>query len=184
MTKIFALIGVFIVGLAITVAMLTTTTTTPENLFSIKYAFAQQQQPIEGGPGGQTLTGDPNLPYPGNQMYGDTSQSLTSGGRGGNDQMTGGTSSQNSMFGDASVMSGSTEGNDQMIGGSDNSFNYMHGDANEMYGSAGGNDQMTGGSDNSFNNMYGDAGGIMLDERGNSIPNMVDSTGGNDQMTG
>src|SRR5687768_6344013 len=82
----------------------TTTINMINNPFTIKDAYAQlQQQPIVGGPGTQTLTGDNNLPYPGNQMYGDTDGSLTSGNQGGNDKMTGGSHSDNSIYGDASV---------------------------------------------------------------------------------
>jgi hypothetical protein len=108
-----------IVIVAITATLtitMTTTTMIDDNPFANnRDVFAQlQQQPIVGGPGDQTMTGDPNLAYPGNQMYGDTSGSLTSGGQGGNDVMTGGTNSYNYLVGDAGTVysqnSGSLEG--------------------------------------------------------------------------
>ena len=41
-----------------------------------------------GDLGDNTLTGNPNTPYPGNQMYGDAYESLINA-QGGNDVMTG-----------------------------------------------------------------------------------------------
>jgi hypothetical protein len=84
---------IVIVAITATITItMTTTTMIDDNPFTNnRDAFAQlQQQPIVGGLGDQTMTGDPNLGFPGNQMYGDASGSLTSGTQGGNDQMTGG----------------------------------------------------------------------------------------------
>ncbi len=159
------------------VAAITVTITTimiDDNPFTnIQKAYAQlQPQPIVGGPGDQTLAGDPNLPFPGNQMYGDTAGSLTSGQQGGNDELTGGDYSINQLIGDAREMSSSTGGNDQLTGGDYAEYNFLAGDAGDMYSSTGGNDQLTGGDYNEYNEMYGDAN------------TMIDSQGGDDILTG
>lgn len=106
-----------------------------------------------------------------NTIYGDAY--VLTGTKGGNDILTGGNGSQrNAIFGDSEEMSNSLGGNDALIGGDGCTQNILCGDALNMLNSKGGNDALIGGNDTPYNDVYGDAN------------YMIDSQGGNDLLIG
>src|SRR5262249_15141869 len=94
-------------------------------------------------------------------------------GTGGNDKLTGGANSTNTLYGDVDALVGSNGGNDTLTGGA-NSTNTLYGDGGTAHGNFAGGDAGLIGGAGGVNFLYGDFK--------NSFDSGPDRTGGDDRL--